>query len=246
MLVELYDGKTLVGNELKAKLEEIKALNRFMEVVESLKEKKDFNLDDLKVKKAYVFDAAFGAKEEIINASSSIVYLMNEDQSIGILYNELPNGDHIAGQYLDKVNKLLTTITTTEEGKINISKKEVESSKLFFNDDEEDLPNNPNYVRGQFASVNRVNPQSWWTGDGCMWGGYQHCGPNCGYPPRDHGGGPPINATDECCVGHDRCWAEFGSNDPCCDKDLIDCVAGHTTAVAAGIRLYFSNNASKC
>src|SRR5690625_7342051 len=96
LLVELYDGKTLVGNELKAKLEEIKALNRFMEVVESLKEKKDFNLDDLKEKKAYVFDAAIGAKEEIINTRTSIVYLMNENQSFGILYNELHNEDHKA------------------------------------------------------------------------------------------------------------------------------------------------------
>jgi len=246
MLGKVYDGKTLVGDELELKLKDIRSLDNFMKIVENMEKKDKFDLDDLKVKKAYVFDAGFGSKEKVINFSSSIIYLVNEDESAGILYNELPEHDHIVGQHLDKEKRTLTTFDITIKDDINITQKEVESSRVLFNDYEEELPENPNYVKGKFELTKGPEIQAWWNGNGCLWGGYQHCGGNCGYPPRDHGGGTPINATDRCCVGHDRCWSNFGNNDPCCDKTLITCVKGHTTVAAVGIRIYFKNNANRC
>ena len=41
------------------------------------------------------------------------------------------------------------------------------------------------------------------------------CGPGHG------GGGPPIDAVDEVCFRHDRCYEERGYFDCSCDRDLI-------------------------
>lgn len=84
-----------------------------------------------------------------------------------------------------------------------------------------------------------------WYDEFCLPGGYQHCGKQCGETGK-YGGGTPINATDVCCRAHDRCWRNFGTNDPCCDKALIDCVKGHTTVAATSIRTFFKNNAARC
>src|SRR5690625_7544472 len=92
-----------------------------MKIVENMKKKDKFDLDDLKVKKAYVFDAGFGSKEKVINFSSSIIYLVNEDESAGILYNELPEHDHIVGQHLDKEKRTLTT--RSEERRVGKEKR---------------------------------------------------------------------------------------------------------------------------
>ncbi|MEQ6357302.1 hypothetical protein ABNX05_22055 [Lysinibacillus sp. M3] len=89
------------------------------------------------------------------------------------------------------------------------------------------------------------NLLAWWNSNGCLPGGYQHCGGNCGYG-SDHGGGKPINTTDTCCVAHDRCYSVFGYGDNCCDKELVSCVSGHTTAAAAGIRIIFGPQALFC
>ncbi|GEN32525.1 hypothetical protein HNQ35_002827 [Cerasibacillus quisquiliarum] len=243
---KIYDGKILVGDELISQLNKIKSRDKFKKMIENMKLNVQFNPDELKVKKAYAFDAGIGSNDMVINFSSSIIYLVNTDESIGILYNELPMDDHIIGRTFDKVKNALTTYDFKEKDTINVIENNVENVAELFNDYEEELPNNPDYIKGKFISKNGLGLSSWWNGDGCLPGGYQHCGGNCGYPPRKHGGGTPINATDRCCVGHDRCYANFGNNDPCCDKTLINCVKGHTTVAAAGIRIYFKRNASRC
>lgn len=82
----------------------------------------------------------------------------------------------------------------------------------------------------------------------CLAGGYRHCGPGCG-DGLARGGGTPINAIDSCCRGHDRCWANFGNGDACCDKILVDCAKANRSAGSVAsdmIVLYFSGNAKKC
>lgn len=104
-------------------------------------------------------------------------------------------------------------------------------------DIKEDLPDDSNYS-SQKGNNNVISPQAWWTGDGCLPGGYQHCGANCGYAPREHGGGEPINETDRCCVLHDDCYAS-GAKNCSCDTMLKECTALHATWAAAGIQIYF-------
>lgn len=58
-------------------------------------------------------------------------------------------------------------------------------------------------------------------GDGC-YPFYKHCGKNCG-DNGNWGGGTPINSYDTCCRTHDRCWANFGTNDCGCDCNLLSC-----------------------
>lgn len=49
---------------------------------------------------------------------------------------------------------------------------------------------------------------------------YRNCGDNGNW-----GGGTPINVYDSYCRTHDRCWANFGTNDcGCgCDCNLLAC-----------------------
>lgn len=90
-----------------------------------------------------------------------------------------------------------------------------------------------------------ITPLAWY--DGCAPGGYKHCGSNCGDEGK-YGGGTPINATDTCCRGHDRCWSKFGKNDACCDKELLNCMAraGDGPIVKAIADAWFGGNAKKC
>jgi hypothetical protein len=93
---------------------------------------------------------------------------------------------------------------------------------------------------------------NWGDGQFCLStisaGRYNHCGPGCGdYGPL--GGGTAINAIDSCCRAHDRCWHNFGKWDPCCDKEICDCVRRNMSVdYVAYVEIYgvFHHTAANC
>ena len=239
MISTLIDGKKLQGVELKKKLEELYQEKKFKKLVERMQDLKEFNLKSLIPKKAYVFDATVSDEKSLKLINSTIIHLVDEEQNISILYNELPSfKDHYYGQILNKEDtNTLYGYEFDDKNEIIITRNETEVTMLNFQDETE-LPNNPNYEPKQrFTSNDFVAPMDSWT-DGCLPGGYQHCGGNCGYNMK-YGGGKPINDTDVCCVAHDECWRVYGNWDACCDKEIVSCVKGHTTVAAVGIRAFF-------
>ncbi|MBE2922894.1 hypothetical protein HPJ93_14680 [Anoxybacillus flavithermus] len=79
-------------------------------------------------------------------------------------------------------------------------------------------------------------------------GTYRHCGPGCG-DGMSKGGGTPINAIDSCCRAHDRCYANFGWGDDCCDKELVDCVTRNKSVdycAYIDIVAWFGGDADNC
>lgn len=249
MNLKLIDGKHLEGEELTQRLNSLYKDERFGKLVTAMQQNAEFDVKQMQVSKAYVFDAVFGEKDDFQLYNATIIHLVDTEKNISILYNELPKFEnHYYGQALsERDSRNMLVYDFNDNGEIMIDQTEAKLDILSYQD-EYDLPNNPNYkplTDNEELINDKIEPTFWWLGDGCLPGGYQHCGGNCGYGLK-HGGGTPINATDTCCVAHDRCWKVFGSKDACCDKHLVDCVKNHTTVAATGIRTYFGPNAKKC
>jgi len=104
---------------------------------------------------------------------------------------------------------------------------------VFMDKEEREINNLQEDVDHQ--DLSDVSTQNIFLGEFCAPGGYKHCGKACGDGLK-YGGGKPINATDTCCRAHDRCWKNFGNGDKGCNNQLVSCVKGHKTAVAAAIR----------
>lgn len=234
MMIKVLSMENIGGSDLENKLAVLFQQEKFKELVIKMQEKKAFSIDDLIIDKAYTFEAAVGQKEKgLVQFNSTIINLINKDKNVHILYNELPiYQDHYFGQVLQKGIPDNIVTFTFEQGAVIA--KQFETNLHQFEFVEEDI-----------TIDNEVNLLAWWTSDGCLPGGYQHCGGNCGYGST-HGGGAPINSTDTCCVAHDRCYSVFGYGDNCCDKELVSCVSGHTTVAAAGIRAFFGPQALLC
>ncbi|MBJ8073041.1 hypothetical protein [Bacillus mycoides] len=76
---------------------------------------------------------------------------------------------------------------------------------------------------------------------------YNHCGPGCGDGMQR--GGAVVNRLDSCCRTHDRCWANFGRWDACCDRDVCRCVQQNQSvdpAAATAIHATFYFNSLSC
>ncbi|MGA3603164.1 hypothetical protein [Lysinibacillus agricola] len=234
MIIKVLAKVDLTGKDLQIKLTSLYQQEKFKKIVKEMQAKEMFKVEELEVEKAYTFEAAVGQKAKgLIQFNSTIINLVNKDKTVTILFNELPiHQDHYFGQVLQKgdSNNIVTFTFEQEE----VIEKQYETNLVQFEFAEENI-----------SIDNEVSLLAWWTSDGCLPGGYQHCGGNCGYGST-HGGGKPINATDTCCVSHDRCYDVFGYGDNCCDKELVSCVSGHTTVAAAGIRAFFGPQALLC
>ncbi|MFD1608522.1 hypothetical protein [Oceanobacillus luteolus] len=114
-----------------------------------------------------------------------------------------------------------------------------------------DFPNDPNYTPGEISNDGLITPQ--W-GALCVnacckfrkYGNpfgtlvtYRHCGSNCG-TTGDYGGGTPVNALDRCCASHDACWANFGSWDCDCDRNLVNCARNTSNAGSSRVANFFA------
>lgn len=236
-------GKVLAKsdfNEVKSQeyLETLFANEKFQNLVSKMNEKVNFEPESLLVQKAYTFEAVVGEKDQgAKHFTATIINLVNQEGTINILYNEIPIfEDYFFGQFIEKdLQNSLYKYEVQPNGNVEVEQVETDLTVLTFNEQEIVIDDNSN----------DINAQAWFTGDGCLPGGYQHCGGDCGYN-KPHGGLSPINSTDSCCVAHDRCWAVFGSGDKCCDKELVSCVKGHDTWAATGIRTYFGPRALLC
>lgn len=155
---------------------------------------------------------------EKVNSFVHVKYLVLKFSNKAILaYYEISNVDTkvIVMGGVKKLNKFI---------QFNINKNSIEESELDYENELNkdyliDLPNDPNYKKGQ--SLENISA-SWEWRTGC-YPGYLHCGSGCGDKDGDRGGGVPVNGLDTCCRTHDRCWANFGTNDCQCDCNLIKC-----------------------
>lgn len=241
-MFQLLKGADLTGERVEELLRELRAKKEFQLLVEELKKQVSFNEEDLVAKKAYHGDVEL--ETEIVTLY--YILLADKEEKILIRYaaaaEEILKGELYAQAVIrvDGKNQLYKLKVTDSSVSSQVIDKDYPQGKVII--PQEYLPNDPSYVPGEMK--HSVQTQVWWLGDGCLPGGYQHCGGNCGYG-RKHGGGTPINLTDECCVLHDSCYVEAnqGKTQKCkCDTALINCVDENDDGswAAIGIRLYFA------
>jgi len=247
MIANYIDGKHLKGAELETYVDSVLKDSQVQQVIEKIQEIVPLSVNELEVNKAYIFDTALSleGKREIF--SSSILSLENSEKTVSLLYNEFPEGteDNIFAQVYS--NGKVHTITV-KNGEITENSTDGIVEFAGFDEgevqSEQNLPDNPAYEKGKFNYDSDLTAQGVF--DFCLAGGYQHCGKGCGsFKGAIGGGGTPINATDRCCRTHDKCYSSTRKN-RCCDKDLINCIAGHKTAAATTISYVFAGPALLC
>ncbi|AKG03402.1 hypothetical protein AAV35_000460 [Salimicrobium jeotgali] len=79
------------------------------------------------------------------------------------------------------------------------------------------------FLSAELRSEDEVSTSAWY--DGC-YPGFNYCGADCG-TRGSSGGGVPQGPYDQCCLEHDNCWANFGTNDCGCDCRLKSCAAAN-------------------
>ncbi|MDT2258043.1 hypothetical protein P7H25_24325 [Paenibacillus larvae] len=242
MMFQLLKGADITGERLEDLLRQLHAKEEFQLLVGELKEKVSLNADDLVVRKAYHGDM------ELETQIVTLYYVLLADKEEKVLIRYATTDEEILKE------ELHAQAVIRVDGKHQLHKFEVTDftvSSMIVDQNytetevaipQQDLHHDPSYTPGEMKDA--VQTQVWWLGDGCLPRGYQHCGGNCGYG-RKHGGGTPINLTDQCCVLHDSCYddAAEGKIRKCkCDAMLIDCVNENDDGswAAIGIRLYFA------
>ncbi len=204
--------------------------------------------EDLEIVIGHKFDIE--TDEGIVISAKQVVFY-NNTKSVAIVYRDLNEYETpIDLKFLAQVvvtdesgQRYLLGLTFDSDGSVLIETLSSEYPDLQVPQEPETLPIDPDYSprdTGDLEALNdegEVTPQKWWTKDGCLPGGYQHCGGNCGYG-LGHGGGKPINQTDSCCVIHDRCYKSSTRNCKC-DKAIVTCVKHHKTTASVGIRVLF-------
>ncbi|MBD8591428.1 MULTISPECIES: hypothetical protein [Peribacillus] len=240
----VVNGRQMKENEIAAALKSGETKD-FQQMISALGLYVDLNQTESEVTEAYMMDVTTEAGE--VKAFQKVTLDFAEKAKIEV-FNVAENAGETPHPYIygaatienckeekivhefiainGKVRPLTSYLQPVE------AKEAVEGLKL---------SEDPNYE--PFATI---TAQHVFNGEGC-YPGYRHCGKNCG-DGKATGGGTPTDNLDVCCRAHDRCWSSFGSNDPCCDKNLISC-----SKAVSGDKLlkdlivaYFSNNASKC
>ncbi|GAA0464279.1 hypothetical protein [Alkalibacillus silvisoli] len=248
-MFQIIDGAHLKGEDVTNMLDELKSLEAYQELVDTLAEASGASMENMKLQKTYQFNGVSNEKA-VGNFYGKTLTVTDEDEKVLIDYsdvqyenNESDDVVFLSGSMLAEVDgKKIQRIFNTVDGGIEVVEKERNPEFELKDAYHEDLPDNPNFKLGDYSSDD-VEANSWY--EFCAPGGYQHCGAGCGYNLED-GGGPPINSTDLCCVGHDQCWAAHGSWDPCCDKSFLDCLSGIYTATAIAARAAFTVNSLRC
>lgn len=250
--LQTINGIYLKGKELEEFKERAIKSSKFEELLEAINDllgDDDLTKEQLLIEYGYKGDIEL-EKDYVVSASQ--IVLGNESKTARIVYRELkdldvPESFKLQGQVLtpDKVDsRHLLGISFTSEGELEIDSIHTDYPDTELPDITEPLPDDPNYVPQD--TENYAEPKekkgvaitkAWWTSNGCLPGGYQHCGGNCGYGLK-HGGKKPINYTDSCCVLHDRCYGSKTKNCKC-DSMLIKCVRNEITWATFAIRLYF-------
>lgn len=214
--VDLKDGRKLTVEEAKAFFETNVTTNEdFQTIVAEINKFGSFSESDIEFVAANKVEFV----AEGVTATALATRLVVKSGKALVSYQLTTKEENfkadVMGGVLNEGNNKFVTIILEQGHVINTAYDyEGELEKDF----EEGLPDNENYVEGQSSSA--IEPQYNW-GDGC-YPFYKHCGRNCG-DNGAYGGGTPINPYDTCCRTHDRCWANFGTNNCSCDCNLISC-----------------------
>ncbi|HEF1906408.1 TPA: hypothetical protein R9Y97_005840 [Bacillus cereus] len=239
----ILDGKHLmeqadIQDALKVLLEKPK----FNEIVDSLQGIVKFSKEDFKVVLAYIFDTQSLENGKFATGQTTVVRAVDRIQIRHTILKDQEGKVIGEGYTIDTVNNEggLTVYAHYNELEEIITKPE-DGFKFLEDSVNEELIDNK-----EFKPLSTVKEEGWGI-PFCMIG-YNHCGPGCG-DDKTFGGGPTTNAIDSCCRSHDRCWDNFGENDACCDRKLVDCARANRGAGSAACDLivtWFTYNANKC
>lgn len=244
MQVKIIDGKHLNKKEKEAKVLELNKKDSFNNLVEEMQKSRKFETSDLVPKMVYQFSAIVQEPDSQSTFNATIMHLTDDEENVNIIYKELPKelgmlyGDVIIKNSSNAVKHIVNM-------KNEVEVQEVQAKELDKKDNEEDLPNNPEYNKEDPINKEDSNTLAFNPLDDCVPGGYQHCGRKCG-KHSNKGGDGVLNETDSCCSTHDDCYHYNRKSIACCDRDLINCVAGHTTIAATAIRYTFGAQALAC
>lgn len=235
-----FDGAFIKGEELNRLKEEALANVALENVLEGVQRYHPVTVNDLEVDFAYKSDMQTPDNKLVTRIQINFV---NPEKNATIVFNRIEGYPLSIDKtsfalVVDTANDELTAVELNTVGEVITKVVDDIYQEPQVPEFEENLPDNEDYIVKEYDE-NAIEPLAWWNKDGCLPGGYQHCGGNCGYGHRDHGGGSPINDTDRCCVKHDACYVYNGKANCTCDEELVRCVVGHTTNAAVGIRLIF-------
>ncbi|MFD4704467.1 hypothetical protein ACFWM3_06335 [Gottfriedia sp. NPDC058432] len=235
------NGSFIKGKELEELRKRVFCEASFRRLEDAIAQYIPFKKGELEIKHAYEFN--FQPEESLLITGKQILF-MNNLKTIQIVYresfsNELNEKDALHAHILVPNNngKSLLSLCILDS-KINIETIDDNYPYKEIKIVEEDLPDNPNFNLNQ---SNVLTAKYWFNKNGCLPGGYQHCGGNCG-KTGDYGGGKAINYTDSCCKLHDDCYRS-GVKKCKCDTMLINCIRNESTIVSMAIRLYFGPGA---
>lgn len=248
-MYQIIDGARLRSQETTSALAELRSLEIYQNLLDKITEVTGLSLESMKVQQSYQYNT-LSDKDNVGNFYGKTLTLTDENEEVVIGYSDISyeneesnNTVFLSGSIVtEEDGKKIQKIFTIENDAVDIITKEREAEFELKDTYQEDLPDSPDF-RAAVYSPKDVSANAWY--DGCAPGGYQHCGAGCGYN-LSRGGGAPINSTDRCCIGHDQCWAGHGNNDPCCDKNFLNCLTGIYTVVATAAKAIFSFNARNC
>lgn len=210
--IQMNHGRKLTDQEANQLFEQVKPKERFQKIGTEISKFKSFDQDYVTIVAANVVEFVNNENELIkvkvlvVRSDDTLIYYQKTDTDI-TSKEEFIGGALVSDEFLNFF---------FEEGVIVKSSSDYDDQ--LDKDYSEGLPNDPNYQEAD--ALNTVSPMYEW-GDGC-YPLYRHCGRNCG-DNGNWGGGTPINVYDSCCRTHDRCWANFGTNDCGCDCNLLAC-----------------------
>ncbi|MBJ7950107.1 hypothetical protein [Bacillus cereus group sp. N24] len=239
----ILDGKRLTEEgELRSAYVDLVARPKFKEIVASLKDVAEFKAEDVKVVFGYIFDTRSFKDGQLVTGKITVVRALDRVQIRHIiLVNK--DGEIVGEDYtIDTVNETGGLTIYNHYDKLEELASSVSGGYEFL----ETSVNEEVIDNKEFTPFSTVKEEGWGISF-CLAGGYNHCGPGCGDGMSR--GGTPINGVDSCCRSHDRCWSNFGQDDACCDKTLVNCVksARSSGPVAADLIVgYFSWNARNC
>ncbi|TCT21136.1 hypothetical protein EDD68_11197 [Melghiribacillus thermohalophilus] len=222
-MLNLSNGGIMKGTELQNLIEEMRKNPDFQKLKSEFNKLIFFDDSEYIVRLAYHFDEVVD-EGKVIVGKYIILSFANNKVNIRFDKNKLndemktvvsgrmvvkENGNELLKGFMVKNGQLRQYLEKPYEN-------ELEKPLVI------DRANDPSYTPGEIE--NSINAQGWTV---CLYDYpefYNHCGPGCGDGLR-YGGGEPINGLDECCRGHDRCYATFGYGDCECDNVLLDCAA---------------------
>ncbi|WIY58990.1 hypothetical protein [Bacillus arachidis] len=244
-MYNIENGRYMTPEEVQEALKQAAEQKDFQNFIAEVSIRQPIDVKNLEVKLGYMFDV-LEVTPPVVSIVKSLV-LQNKEGNVQLnilAFNKA--GDTVvnydfSADYKEegsvKQYTLNKKLEVSQQPTINIAA--IENIGQFEEFDNTVPYNDPNYTPGE--SLEKLNTKDM-SVDGCLPGGYKHCGKNCGNGGR-YGGGTPINGVDTCCRAHDRCYEMFGFDKCSCDNTFGDCVRPYkgkyamATAILAWLRV---------